>query len=163
MASSGRPAQLTDIVCCARCGGKLAAADDGHRCERCGAAFPSVGRIPCLVDDPSLWRTVWLRRLDDYTSQIESRVQELQRQAEAPDLLPRTRQRILRVASGFAQQLEAITSLFEPLDSNADAWASQAIPSRPEPGSQLAILECYDHVFRDWTWGEQECALNLDF
>ena len=38
-----------------------------------------------------------------------------------------------------------------------------AIPSRPEPGSQAAILECYEHVFRDWAWGERECALTLDF
>ena len=37
-----------------------------------------------------------------------------------------------------------------------------AIPSRPEPG-QAAILECYEHVFRDWAWGERECALTLDF
>jgi len=105
---------------------------------------------------------MWLRRLDDYTSSIESRVQELQRDAEAADLLPRTRQRLLRIANGFAQQVEAVASLFEPLDAGADEMVASAIPSRPEPG-QLAILECYEHLFRDWVWGERESALTLDF
>jgi uncharacterized protein YbaR (Trm112 family) len=165
MGNSGGPPSLKDILCCPRCGGGLADADGaaGWRCARCGGAYPSVGDIPCLIDDPALWRTIWLRRLDDYTTQMESRVHELEREAEAPHLLPRTRQRILRIARGFAQQLEAVTSLFEPLDAGADQWAASAIPSRPEPGAQLAILECYDHVFRDWCWGEPECALAIDF
>ena len=105
---------------------------------------------------------MWLRRLDDYTASIESRVQELQREADASDLLPRTRQRLLRIANGFVQQLEAVTSLFDPFDAGADEMIASAIPSRPEPG-QLAILECYEHLFRDWVWGERECALMLDF
>ena len=74
-----------------------------------------------------------MRRLDDYTSSVESRVEELQREADAPTLLPRTRQRLLRIASGFAQQLEAVASLFEPLDAGADksaAAASRAGPNR---------------------------------
>ena len=100
---------------------------------------------------------MWLRRLDDYTTSIESRVQELQREAEAPHLLPRTRQRIQRVTEGFGQQAEAVTALFEPLDAGSDEMVASAIPSRPEPG-QLAILECYEHLFRDWVWGSEENA-----
>jgi SAM-dependent methyltransferase len=121
------------------------------------------GRIPCLVDDPALWRTIWLRRLDDYTSNVESRVGELQREADEAPLLPRTRQRLLRIATGFAQQVEAVASLFEPLDMGADEMAATVIPSRPEPSPQPLILECYEHVFRDWAWGERECAMTLDF
>ncbi|HEY7375585.1 MAG TPA: methyltransferase domain-containing protein [Polyangia bacterium] len=165
MVSSDGTAALADLLCCPRCAGTLATGDGGFRCARCAGQYPIVGRIPCLVDDPVLWRTIWLRRLDDYTSNIEARVRQLQGEAEAEgaELLARTRQRLLRIAKGFAQQAEAITSLFDPLDAGADAWAAAAIPSRPEPGPQLAILECYDHVFRDWSWGERECALTLDF
>ena len=128
----------TDVFCCPRCGGALADADGGYRCGRCAGRYPIFGRIPCLVDDPALWRTMWLRRLDDYTSSIESRVQELQREAETPDLLPRTKQRLLRIASGFANQLEAVAALFEPLDTGSDEQVAAVIPSRPEPGSQAA-------------------------
>ena len=154
---------LTDILCCPRCAGTLAASDGGFRCERCAGRYPVFGRIPCLVEDTDLWRTVWLRRLDDYTSTIESRVAELQREAEAPDLLPRTRNRLLRIANGFAQQIEAVAALFEPLDVGTDEMIAAAIPSRPEPGPSPAILECYEHLFRDWVWGERECQLTLDF
>jgi uncharacterized protein YbaR (Trm112 family) len=154
---------LKDILCCPRCAGTLADADGGLRCGRCGTAFPVFGRIPCLVDDPALWRTVWLRRLDDYTTTVEARVQELQGEAESTQLLPRTRQRLARIASGFVQQIEAITALFDPLDAGTDEMAASAIPSRPEAALQPAILECYEHVFRDWVWGERECALTLDF
>jgi SAM-dependent methyltransferase/uncharacterized protein YbaR (Trm112 family) len=162
MVSPAERASLRDVLCCPRCGGGLGDDDGGYRCERCAGRYPIFGRLPCLVDDPVLWRTIWLRRLDDYTSHIEARVQELQREAESPDLLPRTRQRLAHIAGGFTQQLEAVTALFEPLDAGTDALAAAAIPSRPEPGLQ-AILECYEHVFRDWLWGERECALTLDF
>jgi hypothetical protein len=121
------------------------------------------GRIPCLFDDPELWRTIWLRRLDDYTTNVETRVQELRREAEMSELLPRTRQRLLRIAAGFSQQVEAVTALFEPLDEGTDQMIASAIPSRPEATLQPAILECYEHLFRDWAWGERECALALDF
>jgi hypothetical protein len=98
------------------------------------------GRIPCLVDDPALWRTIWLRRLDDYTHSVVTRVQELEREAEAPDLLPRTRRRLQRIANGFARQVEAVTALFDPIDAGTDELAASAIPSRPEPSPQPLIL-----------------------
>jgi uncharacterized protein YbaR (Trm112 family) len=155
--------ELTEMLCCPRCGGSLAGADGGCRCERCSAGYPAIGGIPCLVEDPALWRTLWLRRLDDYSSGIEARLQTLQQEAEMPELLPRTRQRLLRIGAGFAAQLAAVDALFEPLQAGADLLPSVAIPSRPEIGSQSAILECYEHLFRDWVWGERECAETMEF
>jgi len=152
---------LIDVLCCPRCAGTLAAAEGGHRCGACGTGFPTFGRIPCLVDDPALWQTLWLRRLDDYTQGIELRVASLQTEAEAAELLPRTRRRLGRIAAAFTQQLEAVTSLFDPLDVDSDPMATAVIPSRPEPGPQAAILEYYEHLFRDWVWGARECELAL--
>ena len=90
-------------------------------------------------------------------------MQELEREAETPELLPRTRQRLLRIAAAFAQQLEEVTSLFDPLDAGSDPLLAAAIPSRPELGPQAAFLECYEHIFRDWVWGERESELALSF
>jgi len=169
------PAKLTDLLCCPRCGGPLAQAERqaepqaqaeraiGWSCGRCKGGYPVFGRIPCLVDDPALWRTLWLRRFDDYSSGIEARLRTLQQESEQPDLLPRTRQRLQRIAAGFAAQLEAIDSLLEPIQAGADLLPSAAIPSRPEPGAPAAILECYEHVFRDWVLGAGECAETLAF
>lgn len=115
------------------------------------------------MGDPQLWRTLWMRRLDDYSAGVEARIATLRQEAKGPDLLPRTRRRLARIADGFAQQLEAIASRFEAFDVGADDVVSAAIPSRSEPGAQAAVLECYEHLFRDWAWGETECALALDF
>ena len=121
-----------------------------------------MGDIPCLVEDPSLWRTLWLRRLDDYSSSVEMRVASLRQEAESPELLPRTGRRLLRIAEGFEQQVEAVVALFEPLDAGADQLSATAIPSRGEGGGQASVLACYEHVFRDWVWGQRECELSLD-
>ena len=163
MPSVEKLAPLTDILACPRCTGALVDAEGGYRCDRCAGLYPTFGRIPCLVDDAALWRTIWLRRLDDYTTNVESRLKELQREAESAELLPRTRQRLLRIANGFAKQMEAVTALFDPLDAGSDEDVASAFPTRPEPSLQPLILECYEHVFRDWAWGERECALTLDF
>jgi N2227-like protein len=152
---------MADPLACARCGGPLAEAEGGLRCGRCLTSFPRVGSIPCLLDDPGLWRTVWLRRLDDYSQGVEMRISALRQEAEAPDLLPRTQQRLLRIAAGFEVQLAAVDALFEPLERDADLLPSMAIPSRPEPGSQAAVLECYEHLFRDWVWGQREHEVAL--
>ncbi|HMF39532.1 MAG TPA: class I SAM-dependent methyltransferase [Polyangia bacterium] len=152
---------LIDVLCCPRCAGTLVEAEGGHRCGQCGTGFPVFGRVPCLLDDPTLWRTLWLRRLDDYGQGIELRVATLRQEAEATDMLPRTRQRLGRIADAFVQQLETVTALFDPLDADPDPMATAVIPSRPEPGAQAAILECYEHLFRDWAWGGRECELAL--
>jgi len=154
---------LAESFCCPRCAGTLAATDGGLACDRCAARYPLVGNIPCLVDDPGLWRTLWLRRLDDYSSSAEMRVGALRHEADAPDLLPRTRQRLLRIADGLGEQVETVTALFEPLDAGSDPLTAAAIPSRPEPGAQAAVLECYEHLFRDWVWGQRENELSLAF
>jgi len=154
---------LVDALACPRCAGALAEIDRAYACARCGGQYPMVGTIPCLVDDPALWRTLCLRRLDDYSQAIEMRVAGLREEAEAAGLLPRTRQRLLRTAEAFAQQLEVVTSLFEPLDAGSDPLLAAVIPSRPEGGSQAAILQCYEHLFRDWAWGGRECELSLSF
>jgi uncharacterized protein YbaR (Trm112 family) len=156
------PALVTESLCCPRCAGPLAATDGGYRCGRCAGAYPVFGSIPCLVDDPALWRTVWLRRLDDYSTGIEARVAGIRQEADSPELLPRTGKRLQKIATGFEKQLEVVQALFEPIDAGSDEVVAAAFPSRPEPG-QAAILECYEHLFRDWVWGARECELALDF
>jgi uncharacterized protein YbaR (Trm112 family) len=154
--------RLDQGLCCPRCNAALNQVEGGLRCERCRTGYPLIDNIPCLVEDPAFWRALWLRRLDDYSSSVETRVATLRQEAEAPDLLPRTRQRLLRIAEGFAHQVETVASLFEPLGAGVDELPAMVIPSRGDGGAQAAVLECYEHVFRDWVWGARECALSLE-
>lgn len=160
--------RLDQALCCPRCTGALSQVEGrgrGYldvRCDGCRTDYPVIDSIPCLVEDPAFWRTLWLRRLDDYSSSVETRVAMLRQEAETPDLLPRTRQRLLRIAEGFAHQVETVASLFEPLGAGADDLPAMVIPSRGEGGGQAMVLDCYEHVFRDWVWGERECALSLE-
>jgi hypothetical protein len=125
--------------------------------------FPRFGNIACLMDDPALWRTLWLSRLQSYVSSVEMRVRELQSEADGDELLPRTRRRLLRIGAALTAQVEAIHALFEPIAAGGpDQLPTVAIPSRPESGSPAGILECYENLFRDWVWGQRECELQLE-
>ena len=164
MAQTGDPGPFDeDILGCPRCAGSLGRVMGGLGCQRCAATYPVFGAVPCLVDDPGLWRTIWLRRLDDYTSGAETRVEALRREAEATHLSPRTRARLLRVAAGLAHQVESVTATFEPLDrEDADPLVAAAIPGRTDASEQLAVLDQYEAVFRDWAWGAAEHELALE-
>jgi SAM-dependent methyltransferase len=152
---------IVDGLACPRCAGALEALADGYRCQRCETGFPVFGNIPCLVPDPGLFRAMWLSRLESYSASVELRAKSLRDEARSDDLLPRTKKRLERVAAGFEEQVEAIDALFEPVTAGADLLPALAIPARPEALNELAILECYENVFRDWVWGNRECEASL--
>jgi len=152
---------LADVLVCPRCTDKLAAGEEAFTCQRCGTRYPLIAGIPCLVDNPTLWRTMWSRRLEFYLSGVAMRINALRGDAHTSDLLPRTRQRIERLADGLAVHRDRLGALCEPLNQGLDPFGNEAIPPRPEPGQQAAILECYEHLFRDWTWGNAECETAL--
>ena len=71
--------------------------------------------------------------------------------------------RLLRVAAGLAHQVDSVTALFEPLDeAGEDPLITAAIPGRTDAGEQLAVLDGYEAVFRDWSWGAREHELALE-
>jgi len=120
-----------------------------------------VGSLPCLVDDPELWRTAWQGQLRSYARAIERRVARIHEEAEAPGLIARTRQRLHRVAAGFSEQRRTILSLGEALGGGSDPALAAAIPEQLEDPGEVAILRCYDNIFRDWAWGQRECDLTM--
>lgn len=156
------PSTLADALCCPRCAGNLIAAEAALECSRCRARYPMVGGMACLVDDPPLWRTLWLRRLEFYLAGVDMRVSALVGEAGSSDILPRTRNRLKRLAEGLAVHRDRLRLLCQPLALGADPFGSEAIPPRPEAGQQAAILECYEHLFRDWAWGAAESARALE-
>ncbi len=141
-----------ELLACPRCGAHpLLAGAAAFSCPQCGAAYPILDGIPCLVDDPSLWRALWASRLDDFIAVVEKRVYFTREEAERADQLAHTRQRLARQVAGLEHQKDRVASLLRPLTAGAIA-----LPSRREEREKLPIMECYEHIFRDWAWGARE-------
>jgi SAM-dependent methyltransferase/uncharacterized protein YbaR (Trm112 family) len=130
------------------------------RCTGCSQQYPFVGTIPCLVEDPLLWRALWRSRLDEYLHITSTRVHHLRQEAQLADLLPRTRERMLRVVVAIEDQRARIQALLGKISDDAAVLPPSAIPSQSGQDDKLAVLECYEHVFRDWGWGEREGELS---
>jgi N2227-like protein len=158
MAPSIAPAPALSCLSCPAClGGTLDHTEAALRCARCDRAYPIFGGIPCLVDDPGLWRSLWMSRWVDFLSVTEQYVRGWHVEANLPDILPRTRARLLKNIAGVEDQRVRIDALFGDITRGL----SQAIPPRPEGGQIPAVLNCYEHIFRDWVWGDKESEATL--
>src|SRR5689334_1078741 len=101
---------------CPRCGTTpLGPGDEALLCDGCGARYPRVGSLPCLVPDPDAYRALWSGRLERYRAVIQARTAALEVEASAPHLLERTRARVHRLAASFQADLATIEELFGPL------------------------------------------------
>ena len=110
-----------------------------------------------MVPDPSYWKALWLSRLDDYLDVTDTRIRFMMKEAQQGDILPRTRARLLRLIDAKSTERTRIQGLFVDLKVGALPMWQSVMPPRPENlEGRLAVLECYEHIFRDWAWGEPE-------
>jgi uncharacterized protein YbaR (Trm112 family)/SAM-dependent methyltransferase len=152
-------ADWLEILACPRCAGKLINAELELVCSGCEQCYPMIGTLPCLVPEPSYWKSLWLSRLEDYREVTDARIRFMEKEAELHDVLPRTRARLRRMIEAKSTERDSIRQLFAGLEVDPSRRPSPAVPSRPETlGGRLAVLECYEHVFRDWVWGEPESS-----
>jgi len=143
-------------LACPRCAGPLEQ-ENGLGCGQCEAAYSFVGSVPCLMPDASLWRARSVQRLDEYLELSAGRLADLELELEeAPGLLARTRTRLGRIAEALKVERALIASVMAPLRSGAIVLPTPA-PFTEEPtAGTLDLFSCYEHVFRDWSWGEAE-------
>ena len=88
---------------------------------------------------------------DDYIAAVDKRVYFTREEAQHSDQLAHTRQRLARQVAGLERQKDRVASLLRPLTAGA-----LALPSRREEREEVPIMECYEHIFRDWAWGARE-------
>jgi hypothetical protein len=109
------------------------------------------------MPDPALWRARWLGRFQEYLGATQRRVAELRLEADGAALLPLTRSRVARVADAIESQRVAVSERFARLSETGDdakmAAALSALSSGEPPET---LLKCYEHLFRDWCWGQAE-------
>jgi uncharacterized protein YbaR (Trm112 family) len=142
---------------CPRCSdGSLSRFARVLRCTVCSTEYPLIGSIPCLLEDPALWRAIQLNRLNEYLSVMETRIRGLRSEAELPDLLPKTRARVLRVVEAFEDQSAEIARLFDDLKQAGPILPPSAMAARPGQDGKLALIAFFENLFRDWSWGDGE-------
>jgi hypothetical protein len=151
-------APSTADLCCPRCAAPLVSLKSHEfSCSRCSSRYPTLGGVPCLMLDPPLWRARWMRRLRDYLRATERTVAELRLEADGGSLLPLTRSRVTRVADAIELQRVAVSERFarlRELGEETNVNASLLALGSGEPPETL--LKCYEHLFRDWCWGQAE-------
>src|SRR5215471_17312705 len=122
-------------LACPRCGSALSRRSDAAvTCASCRQSYPLIGAIPCLVDDPPLWRALWLSRINEYLTLIEKRVFFARQALDLPDRLPRTATRLARLIAGLEDQRSKLIALLRPVIAG-----ELAIPSRPEDRPTVAV------------------------
>jgi hypothetical protein len=143
---------------CPRCHGALGDATEALLCPTCGTAYPVVTGVPCLVEDPTLWRGVWRARLDDYLEAIAQRLTALAKEATAPHLLEKTRARIRHVHDAVASDRQTFIELFDDLVPSVPAGRARLLPGADPRAGDTPVIEYCEHLFRDFVWGQSEAA-----
>jgi hypothetical protein len=146
---------------CPRCQGALTDAGEALLCATCGTAYPLVSGVPCLLEDPGLWRGIWKVRFDDYLGAIEKRLASLAEEARSPSLLERTRARIRHVHDAVASDRDVFVELFRELVPGPSG-APTLLPGGDPRTADTPVIEYCEHLFRDFVWGKGEAASAVD-
>ena len=155
---SGESAVFEDFAC-PRCHGALDDVTEALLCSTCGTAYPIVSGVPCLLEDPALFRGLWKARLDDYLEVIAKRLAVLAQEADGPNLLAGTRARIRHVHDAVASDRRVLIELFSELVPNAGSAAPKLLPGADPRTGDTPVIEYSEHLFRDFVWGQAEAAV----
>jgi hypothetical protein len=118
--------------------------------------YPRVAGIPWLFPDPNDALAGWRNRYARYMEELRASGRAVAEEA-AHSELAQTRDRLQRLATGYAEQERLVTALLAPLsvaDTPLAAIAHEAF------GTALPLRQdlhsYYTNVHRDWVWGEEE-------
>lgn len=150
---------LCTIVVCPKCRADLAAPGESLRCGGCGAAFPSVGGIPCVFVDPADVIARWRLMIDESARGTEGILVDVLSQLAQADLLASTRERLERTTAALRENARRIEALLAASglagEPNERAGRAQVGPGgAPIPGER-PLYDYYPQIHRDWGWGDQ--------
>jgi hypothetical protein len=103
-----------------------------------------------LVSDHDSLTREWRDQLAAFEAMMERTALELRSELGRFDLLPRTRQRLERLASANRANRSAIAALFAKAGLVADPIALKRAEAEARPGAGL--VQHYEHALRDWGW-----------
>jgi SAM-dependent methyltransferase len=128
------------------------------RCERCDQVYPNVGQIQCLIPDPAGFVQAALNRLQSYRLVTSERAHGLLLEARASHVSEKTRRRLERLASGLLAEAQCLETLFAPMRETAATHPAPLAALAAVMEDPRSAVQYWEHVFRDWVWGEAENA-----
>lgn len=150
-------ALLNDLLACPRCGQDL----DDRTCRACDVSFPDYGGVPWLFADPSAAVSDWRNRWQLAQARLR---EDLGRVTEAlrGELLAATRTRLEALAAGYRAQTDHLDRILAPMARAAGGSLETllALRTRLPPGQDIVSYTA--NVFRDWSWGDEECRHAAD-
>ncbi|MES1207338.1 MAG: hypothetical protein ABUS79_15480 [Pseudomonadota bacterium] len=154
---SGSPVGLAEILpmlACPRCAATpltaadQAAGDDGEQgdlsCPSCGARYPHLGGVACVVDEPARRIARWRENLGTLHLRAEQSIALLDDERRLPALLPLTHARL-------AEQIRVTRRLVAEVDDLlVGALGPPRLPTSDVPGFESR--ESLHSLHRDWGW-----------
>lgn len=145
---------MVDFVC-TRCHAPIDGPRGDFQCLACAATYPTLGGVPCLVEDPVLFRDLWRTRLDDYVRAGEAQVKALAAEIERPDQFAGTRHRLEHLKAAIAEDLGAYREVFRD-------FVPGGAGVLPQVPANAVVAEYSENLFRDFVWGGAEAAGTLE-
>lgn len=141
---------LAQVARCPRCRGPLDVRGSELGCLACDVTFPNIGRVPILVSEHESLVRDWREQLAAFEAMMERTALELRSELGRFDLLPRTRQRLERLASANGANRSAIATLFAEAGLVTDPIALERAQAEARAGA--GIVQYYEQAVRDWGW-----------
>ncbi|MEQ8861528.1 MAG: methyltransferase domain-containing protein [Pseudomonadales bacterium] len=152
-------ADLAGLLACPRCDREL---DDLH-CPSCRIDYPLHGGVPWLFADPGAAISDWKNRWTLAAERLRADLQRTERALAAnPPPRPSTRRRLQTLKAGYQAQQGYLEDLLEPLNLARGTSMETLLALRTRLPPSQGIFSYDANVYRDWCWGDAECAVARD-
>jgi hypothetical protein len=111
--------------------------------------------VPFVAEDPQQHRVSLTFEAYELLLGLKALIRDLDEQIKNPRLMRLTRDRLKAFRAGNEQHLQALEKLLRPLGHQTLPFTefNQSLQRRR---SGFALMQYYEHLFRDWDWGTAE-------
>lgn len=148
---------LNGLLACPRCGQDL----DALACRACNVEFPEHGGVPWLFADSEAAVSDWKNRWQLAAARLREDLAAA-KSALKGQRIETTRIRLEALVAGYEAQADHLAHILAPLEPAAAGSMETllALRTRLPPGQDIVGYAA--NVFRDWSWGEEECRRAAD-
>lgn len=129
-------------------------------CDACSSGYPVIGDVAWLFAEPRQALAEWRGRLGMLTEHLAAEAAAM-RAAIPGASVEATRHRLGHVAAAHDDQIARLRALLAPLGLEAGATLATHQGLGTNLPLQQGLTNYYVNLHRDWSWGDEENALQL--